>query len=356
MSIRTSRSAACCAAVWCIQLLAGAVWESPVRADESPQPALLIEPAVSGNSHVTDLLVSLNESVATGDDARRVHRVAAFEERVQTVRRASSTRAARKAAIDSLPLGKMTGAHRLRVSRIVDGTSVFRELPSLRFEVDPRVYHFFMEHPDVAVSIWRVMKISEFEMRQTGRTAYETDDGAGTSGAIDVAYLNGNEAVVLCDGEYKSVLLPKPIKAGGLLHLKASFERTSDGRTFVTHSAWMFVTFPSQTVDTAAKIMSPVSYAMIDQNFREVSLFVHMMSLAMQRQPGWVENLSSRLEGVIPSRRTQLMDVTVAVYADARRDGPNLGARPNGPASSAPQRAAQRDVRPTAAPTDQPPR
>ena len=42
-----------------------------------------------------------------------------------------------------------------------------------------------------------------------------------------------------------------------------------------------------------------------------------MMSTAMERQPGWVENVSSRLEGVGPERRTQLMEVTVDVFADA---------------------------------------
>ena len=134
---------------------------------------------------------------------------------------------------------------------------------------------------------------------------------------IDVAYRGQNEVVVLCNGVYHTPLLPKSIKANGLLHVQVSFERGANGKTYATHAARLFVLFPSQTIETVARIMSPVSNAIIDQNFREVSLFLHMMSTAMERQPGWVENVSSRLEGVVPERRHQLMEVTVDVFADA---------------------------------------
>ena len=242
---------------------------------------------------------------------------ATIEERVKVVKRPSSSRAVRKAAVAALPLDRMSEPDRRRVLTIINGTSIFRELPTYRFEVDPRVYHFFMNSPDVAVGIWRVMKISELHMRQTGPDGFVTDDGAGTKGVLDVPYRGENEVVVLCDGIYKSSLLPSAIKANGALHVQVGFETGPDGKTYATHTARVFVSFPSQTVETAARIMSPVSNAIIDQNFREVSLFLHMMSRAMQRQPGWVEHVADRIEGVRPNRKTQLMDLTVDVFVDA---------------------------------------
>lgn len=254
----------------------------------------------------------------TGEGADQAARGrAVMEARVKVVKRPSSAKAARKEAASLLPLDKMTDAHRRRVLEIVNANSLFRELPTLRFQVDPRVYTFFMQHPEVAVGIWRVMQISDFRMRQTGVSGYETNDGDGTSGVIDVAHRGRNEAVVLCDGVYKSPLLPKAIQANGVLHLQVRFEREPNGRIFATHTARIFVFFPSQTVDAVARIMSPLSNAIIDQNFREVSLFLHMMTTAMERQPGWVEHVSNRLEGLPEERKTQLMEVTVEVYAEA---------------------------------------
>ncbi|HEV8003574.1 MAG TPA: hypothetical protein VGP63_27165 [Planctomycetaceae bacterium] len=243
---------------------------------------------------------------------------ATLDQRVKTVQKPTSSKASRKAAAEALPLDKMSAEHRRRVSQIVSGTSIYRELPTLQFDIDPRVYRFFMDHPEAAVSIWQVMKISDFKMRETAEGRYETDDGEGTHGRIDVAFRAPNEVVALCDGEYKSALLPTSVKASGVLHVYVEFGQRSDGSAFVTHRAQLFVYFPSQTVETVARIMSPVSNAIIDQNFREVSLFLYMMSTAMSRQPGWVESVSKRMENVSEERKTQIMLVTVDVFADAR--------------------------------------
>src|SRR5580692_10431098 len=157
------------------------------------------------------------------------HGRAALEQRVKTVQKATSSKASRKAATEALPYDKMSAEHRRRVSQIVSGTSIYRELPTLQFDIDPRVYRFFMDHPEAAVSFWQVMKISDFKMRETAEGRYETDDGEGTHGRIDVAFRAPNEVVALCDGEYKSALLPTSVRASGVLHVYVEFGQRSDG-------------------------------------------------------------------------------------------------------------------------------
>jgi hypothetical protein len=302
-------------------LLAAALFVRPVRGDDSGGLSEVLGiPRIVNNPQYSEITPpqSTPQSTQGGTSSNQSQRGRAMlEERVRTIKRPTSAKAARKEALAALPFDKMSPENRERVAKIANDNSMFRELPTYRFQVDPRCYYFFMKHPDVAVSIWRVMQISEFKMRQTAADKYETDDSDGTSGIIDLAYRGENEVVAVCNGAYRSPLLPKSVKANGVLHVKVNFERDANGKTYATHSAWLFVTFPSQTFDTVARIMSPLSNAIIDQNFREVSLFLHMMSMAMERQPGWVENVSSRLENVLPERRTQLMEVTVDVYADA---------------------------------------
>jgi hypothetical protein len=315
------QGARCCAVLWSLLLIAvpfgRQAWADDQGGGGSGLGDVLGIPRILNNPQYSEINAQpqAQSNTASGQSSTRGR--AMMEERVKVVKRPTSAKAARKAAIAALPLDKISETHRERVLQIVNGNGMFRELPTYRFEVDPRVYYFFMNHPDVAVSIWRVMQISEFQMHQTGADGYTTNDGDGTSGVIDVAYRGQNEVVVLCNGVYHTPLLPKSIKANGLLHVQVGFERGANGKTYATHAARLFVLFPSQTIDTVARIMSPVSNAIIDQNFREVSLFLHMMSTAMERQPGWVENVSSRLEGVAPERRNQLMEVTVDVFADA---------------------------------------
>ena len=40
---------------------------------------------------------------------------------------------------------------------------------------------------------------------------------------------------------------------------------------------------------------------------------------AMARQPGWIERTASKLDGVIPGRDKELLDLAAKVYVDARR-------------------------------------
>src|SRR5690606_20909099 len=133
------------------------------------------------------------------------------------------------------------------------------------------------------------------QMWQTSATSYETDTRDGTIGTVDVLYRHPGSYLVLCHGQFQSPALPKPIQASALMHLQPRF--STDGT--VAHHVDLFVSFPSLTVETIAKLVSPVSNRIADRNFEEVSLFVEMMSTAMSRQPGWVEQLAGELEGIV---------------------------------------------------------
>ena len=238
---------------------------------------------------------------------------------VEVVAPGSSVTATRKKALADLPLDKVPAEHRPKVDEITKSISLFRRMPTLKFASDPEVYNFFLAHPDVAVSLWRVMDISTFEMWQIGPTSYEADSHDGSTGAIEVLHSSAERQLVLCEGSFKSPLLPKPIKARSLLHLQPTIQRGADGQTTVTHTVDMFVSFPSQPIDITAKLISPVSHAMADRNFREVSLWVAMMNVGMVQHPEWIEQIAGKMDGVLEVRRSQLLKVALQANVAARR-------------------------------------
>lgn len=238
---------------------------------------------------------------------------------VEVVTAGSSVAAARKKALGDLPLDKVAAEFRPKVEDITKNISLFRRMPTLRFVSEPEVYNFFLAHPDVAVSIWRVMEISTFEMWQIGPVNFEADSHDGSTGAIELLHSSPERQLVFCEGSFKSPLLPRPIKARALLHLQPTFQKAADGQTTVTHSLDMFVSFPSQPVDITAKLISPVSHAMADRNFREVSLWVAMMNVAMVQQPGLIEQLAGKMQGVLEVRRGQLLKLALDANLAARR-------------------------------------
>jgi hypothetical protein len=231
----------------------------------------------------------------------------------------TSSRKAKKAARAKLPLQHLTPENRRRAEEVLRSVSLFRKLPTYSFEVEPDVYWFFVSHPDVAVSIWRSLGISKFQMWQTGPDTYEADAGDGSYGVVDVLYRGTTEHLIACDGVYKSPFLVRRIKARALMHLETRMTARPDGKADVQHCINLFVSFPSSTVKRAAKLVSPISNLIVDRNFREVTRFLQLMSRAMASQPGWVERIAGRMEGVHAMRRDQLLKLTARVFVAARK-------------------------------------
>lgn len=258
-------------------------------------------------------------SRASQADRRGDESAAAGKLRSKVVLRGSSAKDVQSKANREFPLNRLSSAGRSKATEILESFSLYRRLPTVTIPSDHRTYQFFTSYPDVAVSIWRVMKISKCEMWQTGPSDYDMDAGDGSVGIVEVLYRSRDEIIIFCDGHYTSPLLVKPIKARCLVSLKSQFSKDKDGRQFVTHYADMYVSFPSNAVEAAAKLISPVSYLLADRNFREVSMFLELMSNAMQHQPGWIERVADRMDGVLPIRKKQLLKTTARVYVDSRK-------------------------------------
>jgi hypothetical protein len=239
--------------------------------------------------------------------------------RVDVTQAGSSSKDELARAVRRLPLSKLSAEDRQRVNGVVRHPSLYRRLPTVTCRTDPRVYSFFVENPDVAVSIWRVMGISDMQMRQVSANEYETDLKDGTLGAISVLHRSPACHLILCTGDFKSPLLAKPLRSTGLMSLQSQQWQGPNGEQYVTHSADVFVVLHSEAVEAVAKLISPMSFKMADKNFEEVTLFIRMMDEAMAHQPGWIERTAARLDGVVPGRDKELLDVASRVYVDARR-------------------------------------
>ncbi len=228
-----------------------------------------------------------------------------------------SSAEAKRAAFAALPLKKLAPAVRQKILDVVDSAGMFRRLPTIIFASDPDAYEYFVYHPDVAVSIWRAMQISKLQLWQTGRFEYEGDADDGTIGTMDVLFQSPNLNLVYCEGEFKNPLLPKPIRAKSVILLRTAYSQENDGKTYITHTADLYVAFPSQTVESLAKILTPLSGRIADRTFSDISLFMKMMGMAMEKRPGWVEQIIGKMDGIPEMRRKQLLRLTARIYAAA---------------------------------------
>jgi len=221
----------------------------------------------------------------------------------------TSSNVVRKQAAAAVPLDRLNRDQRARVEEILAEAAYFRRTPVATIDAPADVYRYFVQNPDASVAVWRAMDISAMSLRQVSDDVYEGDTGDGTAGRIEVLLRGEEQNLVLCTGQFKSPFLPRPIVANSLVLLETRIREGANGSTQISHRADLFVQFPSQTVETLAKILSPVTGGLVDHNFIEMSTFVRMMALAMERRPDWVEELTLRLDGVPIERRQELLDL-----------------------------------------------
>ena len=209
-------------------------------------------------------------------------------------------------ATRQLPWSRISASERARIQAVLDTSAQYRRLPELHYVVEPSVYEYLVQHPDVAASTWRVLGISEVQIWQTGPLQYEAMAPDGSQGYADVVYRDNSQCLLLWDGAYNNPLIPRPITTRALLWLRYDFQPASNGQTRVRQKTDVFLAFPSATARAVALLISPVTNVMMDRNLFEISLYARMMSHAKVRDPAWMEQVALRMDGVLPQRRQEL--------------------------------------------------
>lgn len=220
-----------------------------------------------------------------------------------------SSAGAEDEARTAMPLKGMTQENRQRAQLIIKERSQFRRLPSLQYSIDEPMFRYLLKHPDVAVSTWRVMGISRFEMWQTGDMEYEALAIDGSEGIADILYQDDSQMVFVCQGSYHNPLLPRPMEAAALIWFRTIYAPNAEGAHVVTQKADVFVRFPSSGVSAIAKVLTPVLHSLMDRNLFEVSLYGSMMSRAVRDEPEWVVQVAQQMDGVLPQRKGELIEV-----------------------------------------------
>lgn len=236
---------------------------------------------------------------------------------VDVIEKGSSSLLQIRRAKKEVPTSLLASGDRRLVDAVLDDTSIYRKLPEVRCETDPRVLEYFLNHPDVAVSVWRALGVSDLKLTETAPDMYAADAGDGSAGQLKVMLKNPQQRIIYCDGQFVNPVATRPISAKCVIHFQNNYERSRSGQTYARHSATMFVNLPQSAIETAARVISPVSNRIADKNFEEVSLFVRMMSVAMTSKLGWCEQVARRLDGLSPAKGQSFLELANAVYKDS---------------------------------------
>ena len=111
----------------------------------------------------------------------------------------TSSKAAQRDAVKSLPMDKLDAADQAKVGAVLNNVTVFRRLPVRVVSCDPGLYLFVVRHPDVVVNIWEVLGVSQLKLRQSGMDQFHVDEKEGTTATMEFLYHDRQTHVIYGD-------------------------------------------------------------------------------------------------------------------------------------------------------------
>jgi hypothetical protein len=222
---------------------------------------------------------------------------------------ANTSEAARRDAVRSIPLDKLSREDRAKVDSVLANVSVFRRLPVKVIDCDPDMYLFLVRHPDVVVNIWELFKISRLQFRQTGESRFQVVEPAGTTASVEFVFRSHDTHVIYGEGMYDGPPLARPVKGRGVLVLRTGYVRETNNRYYITNRMDCFLNVERAGAELLTKTISPFIGKTVDNNFALTLAFVSSLSRTAELNDRGVRRLATQLSHVQPEVRAQFSNI-----------------------------------------------
>ena len=234
----------------------------------------------------------------------------------------TSSAAAHRSAVQSIPFGKLDPDSRGKVNSVLASASVFRRMPTRTVNCDPDLYLFLVRHPDTVVNIWELLGIAQLQLRQTDIDTFRVAEAEGTSASLEFLYHSSDLQIAYGKWSYTGSLLARKINGHFLALLRTSYAKDAAGKYYITARMDGFMSVDSGAADLLARTLQPMMVKNVDANFIQTVAFLGSLSKTAEVNPQGMARLADRLSHVQPATRQQLGEV---VYSVAQRAATNAG-------------------------------
>ncbi len=232
---------------------------------------------------------------------------------------ATTSEIARRNAIASIPFEQLDRAGREKVNAVIQDTTAFRRLPTQVVDCDPHLFLFLVRHPDVAVNIWQVLKLSSLDLRQTDPDRFELVEPSGTRLHAEFLHQSPEIHVIYCEGIYVGPILGRPVHGRAVLVLRSGYVHETNGRQYVTTRLDTFLQVQEGGPDLLTKLLHPVAGRTADHNFLQVVAFAGSLSRTAEMNYRGVQRLAGQLLDVRPELRVRLSELAADIGHNSPR-------------------------------------
>ena len=241
----------------------------------------------------------------------------------------SSHRSSRAAGIKAIPFAKMNTTAQKRIKDVVSRPSFYRRLPVQTIDADPEYFRLLVRRPELIVSIWQLMGVTQMTTERTGPFTVKTNDGAGTISDLELVYGNDKLHVFYGNGSYTGPLLKQKLTGRCVIVLQTKATETATGYN-LTNVLDIYLRVDNATASLITRTIQPLVGTTADHNFTESLKFVQRLNQSTRDNGPGVKGMGKKLQ-IDQQVRKDFEVVVDKVYdrASQKRQQANLGQAPS---------------------------
>jgi hypothetical protein len=200
-----------------------------------------------------------------------------------------------------VPVEQLPYTVREQVQQTMEKPTFHARGPMESFICNPLHYHWFLEHPDRAVVVWRRLGAKCIDIQDRGNGRFGWSDTLGSDVTWTTVYLDGHMRVWYAEGKVRpGTLLPfLPVRAVVVLRFAEAVDQT--GQSFMRHQAELSLHTDSKTAAVVAKLIGASAPRLGEQYVAQLEMFYSALSWYFGQHPRQVEALLSTAVSVTPA-------------------------------------------------------
>jgi hypothetical protein len=235
----------------------------------------------------------------------------------------SSSREARRRAVEALPLDRIPEPQRKAIEPCLKAATLYRRLPVETIVCDADLLDFALTKPEAIVDIWRVLGISRLSLDPVGPKQWKLSDGYGTVGVLRLVHQErqgrGGLLVFHGRGAYTGPLSPKNLTGSCVLLVRHGPGMPAvNGRERQLIQIDTFLDMDGVGLEIVTRTLQPLFVRSAASNLHEICLFMATLSDSVRTNPEGVAHLAGRLPQTTAADRQMLATI-------ARRAGQPAG-------------------------------
>jgi len=251
----------------------------------------------------------------------------------------SSSREARRRALDALPLDRIPEPQRKAIEPCLRSATLYRRMPAETVACDAALLDFALTKPEAIVDMWRVLGISRLTLDPVGPRQWRLSDGYGTVGVLRLVHQErqGRSGLLVFHGRgaYTGPLSPRNLTGSCVLLVRHGPAMPAvDGRERQTVQIDSFLDMDGVGLEIVTRTLQPIIVRSAASNLHEICLFMTTLSDSARTNPEGVAQLAGRLQQTDAADRQTLATIARraaqpaanAMPHGARRDAPDMAA------------------------------